>query len=51
MVKFDRAAVIEYVRDALGITDGGVTLTITGEVAGIAFEGTDAIRVVLKGKQ
>lgn len=47
IVKFDRQAVIEYIRDVLGITNGEVTLTITGKLSdGTPFEGSDSIRVV-----
>lgn len=47
MVKFDRQAVIEYIRDVLGIIDGHVTLTITGELTdGTLFEGVDTIKVM-----
>jgi hypothetical protein len=41
MVKFDRAAV----QDILTVGDQ-VEITITGEVAGIPFEGSDIIRVI-----
>ena len=47
MVKFDRQAVIEYIRDVLGITNGEVTLTTIGKLSdGTSFEGSDSIRVV-----
>ena len=49
MVKFDRAAVVEYIQGE-GITDGEVTLTIIGEVDGEPFEGIDTVRVILPGK-
>jgi len=53
MVKFQRAAIVEW----LGSVDYGedtgksleVTLAITGEVAGTPFEGIGTIRVLLKG--
>lgn len=45
MVKFDRQALIEYLK-AKGITDVEVTLTITGEVKGTPFKGTDTIKVI-----
>ena len=46
MVKFDRAAVQEI------LTAGNqVEITITGEVAGIAFKGSDTIRVISQGKK
>jgi len=41
-VKFDRKTLIEY----LGGTTGEVTLTVTGEVDEILFEGSDTIRVI-----
>ena len=53
MVKFDRQAVMDYLdtNDDDGTeTDYIVELTITGEVAGLCFEGSDTIRVVKKGK-
>lgn len=40
MVKFDRASVIDL------LSVGEATLTITGEVNGIPFEGNDTIRVI-----
>jgi len=43
MVKFNRTAVEEFII-AQGITCGNVTLTITGEVDGELFEGSDIIR-------
>ena len=46
MIKFNRAAVIRYIIYTLGITDGEVTLTVTGEVADLAFSGSDTIRVI-----
>jgi len=46
MVKFARAAVIEHIRDVLGLTEGEVTLTVTGRVAGTLFIGTDTITVI-----
>jgi len=49
MVKFARAAVIEYIRDVLGVTEGEVTLTVTGRVAGTLFIGTDTITVIQRG--
>jgi len=49
MVKFDRATVIEYIRDVLGVTEGEVTLTVTGRVAGTLFIGTDTITVIQRG--
>jgi len=49
MVKFDRATVIEYIRDVLGVTEGEVTLTVTGRVAGTLFVGTDTTRVIMRG--
>jgi len=49
MVKFDRATVIEYIRDDLGVTEGEVTLTVTGRVAGTLFVGTDTITVIQRG--
>ncbi|MFX1510186.1 MAG: hypothetical protein ACFFBR_07790 [Promethearchaeota archaeon] len=46
MVKFNRAAVIDYIRITLGLTEGEVTLTITGAIADTSFEGYDTIRVI-----
>jgi len=48
MIKFNRAAVIRYIMYTLGITNGEVTLTVTGEVADLAFSGSDTIRVIGK---
>lgn len=45
MVKFDRSAV----QDILEVGDE-VEITVTGEVAGTPFEGSDTIRVIDKGK-
>ena len=45
MVKFDRQVLREYLK-AKGIANFEVTLTITGEVKGTPFEGTDTIRVI-----
>lgn len=53
MVKFDRAEVLEWLGTADYSEDTGksveVTLTVTGEVAGETFEGSDTVRVLLKG--
>lgn len=46
MVKFDRAAVIDLLKP---VPHSDVTLTVTGKVAGIPFEGSDTIKVI--GKQ
>jgi len=52
MVKFDRQAVIEYIREVLEITNGEVTLTITGKLYdGTMFEGSDTIRVISRGRR
>lgn len=48
MVKFNRTAVREFVL-AQGITFGNVTLTVTGEVDGEQFEGSDIIRGRMPG--
>ena len=48
MLKFDRTAVEELIV-ARGITYGNVTLTITGEVGGEPFEGSDIIRGRMPG--
>ena len=48
MVKFNRTAVREFIL-AQGITYGNVTLTITGEVDGTPFEGSDIIRGRMPG--
>lgn len=48
IVKLDRATVAELIRRVVGNTTqkfSGVTLTITGEVAGRAFQGSDTIKV------
>lgn len=50
MVKFDKQDVIYYIENILGITSDDVTLTVTGEVAEILFEGSDTIRVINNGK-
>jgi hypothetical protein len=42
MVKFDRQKLIT----CLGDTTGDVTLTVSGQVAGLRFEGTDTISVI-----
>jgi len=47
-VKFNRTAVEEFIV-AQGITCGNVTLTITGEVDGEQFEGSDIIRGRMPG--
>lgn len=48
MVKFDRQILIDYL-EGQGVADGdAVTITVTGEVTGIAFVGTDTIRVLVK---
>jgi hypothetical protein len=46
MVKFDRGAVQDTVE-----AGDSVEVTITGQVNGIDFEGTDTIRVIDKGKE
>jgi len=52
MVKFDRQAVIEYIRDVLEIADGEVTLTVTGKLYDeTMFEGSDTIRVICRGRR
>ena len=48
MVKFNRTAVEEFII-AQGITCGDVALTITGEVDGEHFEGSDIIRGRMPG--
>ena len=48
VIKFSRADVIAHIRDTYGGTGSkfsDVTLTITGEVAGTAFQGSATIRV------
>ena len=48
VVKFSRADVITHIQDTYGITGSKfsqTTLTITGEVAGTTFQGSDTIRV------
>lgn len=47
MVKFNRQAVIEYIRTK-GTKDTEITLTITGEVNGSSFEVSDTIKVLHK---
>ena len=50
MVKFDGAKVTEFINAVLGITDGEVTLPMTGELSnGIPLEGGDTIAVMSKG--
>jgi parallel beta-helix repeat protein len=49
MVKFNRTEVSSWIYDDLGIQYGNVTLTITGEVDGTPFEGTDMIKVLFPG--
>jgi len=52
IVKFDRAAVIQYIRDILDITSGEVALTIAATlVDGTSIEAADTIRVISKGKR
>jgi len=47
MVKFGKQALLEYVRDVLGITWGDVALEVTGELTdGTQFKGSDTIKVV-----
>ena len=48
MVKFNRTAVSEFILGQ-NIAYGNVTLTITGEVAGTLFEGSDIIMVRMPG--
>ena len=48
MVKFNRTAVEEFII-AQGITCGNVTLTVTGEVDGEQFEGSDVIKGRMAG--
>ncbi len=45
MVKFDRQAV-----QAMVSVGDEVELTVTGEVCGVAFEGSDTIRVIMLGR-
>jgi len=51
-VKFNRAAVIDYIKDSLGLDGrtfrrGRITLTVWGSFAsGQAFEGGDRIRAI-----
>ena len=51
MVKFDRAAVIVYLEEIDYADDTGkhklIELSVTGEVAGAPFEGSDTIRVIV----
>ena len=50
MVKFNRAAVIEYLLNQ-NKTHGNITLTVTGELYdGTSFEGSDTIVVKIPGK-
>jgi hypothetical protein len=47
MVKFSRAAVIDYISNVLGIAEGDVELTVTANLLdGTALEGSDTIRVI-----
>jgi len=48
MVKVDRQALIEYLKT---IPESEVELTVTGEIAGTPFEGSDTVRVINKGKK
>jgi len=48
LVKFSRGAVKTYIQDTIGSTGSkfsNVNLTVTGEMAGITFEGSDTVRV------
>ncbi len=45
LVKFDRQTLIDYL-ETRGISDGEVTLTITGKVGEQSFEGKDSIRII-----
>lgn len=45
MLKFDRETVQEYISDTLGVTGDNVNLTVTGEVAGQIFQGSDTINI------
>ena len=48
LVKFSRGAVKTYIRGSIGSTGSkfsNVNLTVTGEVAGTTFEGSDTVRV------
>ena len=47
MVKFNRAEVISYIYNILGIKSGNVTLTVSGQLNDeTVFEGSDIIRVI-----
>jgi hypothetical protein len=48
MVKFNRTAVAEFIL-AQGITYGNVTLTITGDVDGTPFQGSDVVKGRMPG--
>ncbi len=50
MIKFNRTTVAKYISEILQITNGEVTLKITGKTAGTPFKGFDTIRVISKGK-
>jgi predicted outer membrane repeat protein len=52
MVKFARSDIEDYITNILSVTDGEVTLMITGEVGqdSTPFQGEDTIRVIKKGK-
>jgi hypothetical protein len=46
MVKFDRDAVIAYLKDKGLALPAEVTLTVTGDIGALTFEGSDTIRVI-----
>lgn len=46
MVKFDREAVIAYLKDKGLALPAEVTLTVTGDIGDLMFEGSDTIRVI-----
>ena len=50
MVKFDRQILIEYLKGQEYGDGDMLELTVTGEEAGIRFEGFDTIQVISKGK-
>ena len=49
MVKFDRSDVAELLADVEGGSE--VELTVTGEVSGLTFTGSDTVRVISRGKR
>jgi hypothetical protein len=52
MVKFNRTEVIAYIRDVLAITDGQMTITVSGILNdGTQFSGSVVLNVISKGNK